>query len=52
MVIKSQNIDVVVAAAKKYLGAQNRTSEELQGVPSGSVPSQVVGLGQDQIGST
>jgi hypothetical protein len=48
---KSQKIDVVVAAAEKFLGVGDLTSEELQGVLSGSVPSsQVVGLGLDQRG--
>ena len=34
---KSQKIEVLVAAAEKYLGVQDFTSEELQGVLSGGV---------------
>jgi hypothetical protein len=42
---KSQKMEVVVAAAERYLGVRDLTSEELQGVLSGGVPSfQVVGL--------
>ena len=42
---KSQKNLVVVAATEKYLGVRDLTSEELQGVLSGGVPSfQVVGL--------
>ena len=48
---KSQKINVVVAAAEKYLGVRDMNSKELQGVLSGRFPSsQVVGLGYDQIG--
>ena len=36
---KSQRIDVVVAAAKKYLGVQDFTAKELQGVLNDSVLS-------------
>jgi hypothetical protein len=44
--MESQKIDDVVAVAEKYLGVGDLTSEELQCVLSGSVPSsQVVGLG-------
>ena len=43
---KSQKKYVVVAAAEKYLGVRDFTSEELQHVLSGSVQSsQAVGLG-------
>jgi predicted methyltransferase MtxX (methanogen marker protein 4) len=49
---KSKNVDVVVAAAEKYLIIRDLTSEEFQGVLSGCVPSsQVVGMVQEQIGS-
>jgi hypothetical protein len=42
---KSQKIDIVVAAAEKYLGIRDLTSEELHGVLRGVVPSsQAVGL--------
>ena len=42
---KSQKIAVVVAAAERYFGMRDLTSEELQGVLSGRVPSfQTVGL--------
>ena len=42
---KSQKIEVVVAAAERYMGVQDLTSEELQGVLSGGVTSfQAVGL--------
>ena len=42
---KLQKIEVVVTAAEKYLGVRDLTSEELQGVLSGDVPSfQVVGM--------
>ena len=42
---KLQEIEVVVAAAERYLGVRDFTSEEFQGVLSGGVPSfQVVGL--------
>ena len=42
---KSQKIEVVVAAAERYLGVRDLTSDELQGVLSGGVPSfQVDGL--------
>ena len=45
MECKSQNIEFVVAAAERYVGVQDLTSEELQGVLSGGVPSlQVLGL--------
>ena len=49
---KSQKIDVVVAPGEKYSGIQDLTSEELQGVFSGGVPSsQAVGMVKEQIGS-
>ena len=35
----SQIIEIVVAAAKRYLGVPDLTSEELQGVLSGGVLS-------------
>ena len=42
---KSQIIEVVVVAAERCLGVRDLTSEELQGVLSGDVPSfQVVGM--------
>ena len=42
---KSQRIDVVVAAADKYLGVLNFPAEELQDVLNDSVPSsQAAGL--------
>ena len=42
---KSQKIEVVVAAAEKYLGVRDLTAEELQDVLSGDVPSfQGVGM--------
>ena len=42
---KSLKIDVVVAAAEKYLGVRGFTAEELQGVLNDSVPlSQAAGL--------
>jgi hypothetical protein len=42
---KLQKIEVLVAAAERYWGVRDLTSEELQGVLSGGVPSfQVVGL--------
>ena len=42
---KLQKIKVGVAAADKYLGMRDLTSEDLQGVLSGGVPSfQTVGL--------
>ena len=45
MECKSQRIDVVVAAAEKYLGVQDFTAEELQGVFNNSVlSSQATGL--------
>jgi hypothetical protein len=36
---QSQKIEVVVAAAEKYLGVRDLTSEELQGLLSGCVLS-------------
>ena len=48
--VKSQNIDVVVAAAENYLGIPDLTLEELQGVLSGGVlSSQAFGMVQEQI---
>ena len=45
MECNSQKITFVVAAAERYLGVQDLTSEELEGVLSGGVPSfQAVGL--------
>ena len=45
---KSQIIDVVVAAAEMFLGIQDFTSEELQGVLRGGVPSsQAIGIVQE-----
>ena len=42
---KLQKIEVVVAAAERYLDVRDLTSEELEGVLIGDVPSfQVVGL--------
>ena len=41
---KSQKIDVVVAAAERYLGVRYFTSEELQGVNGGVLSFQAVGL--------
>jgi hypothetical protein len=35
---KSQKIDVVMAAAEKYLSIRDLTSEEIQGLLSGGVP--------------
>ena len=37
--VKSQKIEVVLAAAEKYLGIRDLTSEELQGVLNGGVLS-------------
>ena len=49
---KLQKIDVVVAAAEKYLGIQVLTSEGLQGVLGvGVLFSQAVGMVQEQMGS-
>jgi hypothetical protein len=49
---ESQRIDVVVAAAEKYLGIPDLTSEKLQGVLTGGVLfSQAFGMVQWQIGS-
>ena len=44
--VKSQKIEVVAAAAERYLGALDLTSEELQGVLSGGGDASfhVVGL--------
>jgi hypothetical protein len=45
MYCKLQKIEVVVAAAERYLGVRDLTSEELQGVLSGGFPYfQVVDL--------
>ena len=42
---KSQNVDVVVAAAEKHLGVGDFSAEELQGVLNDGVPfSQGSGL--------
>ena len=50
MECESQKIDVMVAAEKMYLGIQDLTSEELQGVLRGGVPSsRAVGMVQEQI---
>jgi hypothetical protein len=50
MECKTQKIDVVVAAAEKYLGLRDLTSKELQGLLGGSVPSsQAVGIVQEHI---
>ena len=50
---KSQNIEVVVAEAEKYLGLQGFTAEQLQGVlGSSGISSQTIGLEYDEVGLT
>ena len=44
---KSQKMYVVVAAAEKYLGIQDFTSEKLQSMLSSGVPSRRHGAGAD-----
>ena len=45
---KSRKIEFVVAGPERYLGVQDLTSEEVQGVLSGGVPFfQVLGLRSD-----
>ena len=48
---KSQKTDGMVAAAEKWLGIRDMTSEELQSLLRDSVPySHAIGIVQEQIG--